>query len=160
MSFRQVLGSAVGADDILNRDMLIFGDGSGLPAARQNALRACVQNAAGARSQGRIEDIHRANVIDLPEQAAALRPELRIGGQVIHLAATAYGLFDGLTVANVAAEKLDLVQRQMSNARLWVFENPNPCASVQQLSDQVAADEPGSAGDEHQAVVVCHRTLP
>ena len=76
-----------------------------------------------------------------------LGPQVRVGGQVINVPTTMYGLTDRLAIADVGSDDLDLVQRQMIGPSTGPFEDADPFSMVNQAVDQVAADEAGPAGD-------------
>src|SRR5581483_8073581 len=98
------------AERIFQADVLVGANGAALAGACQDALGAGVQDAAGAGFEGRVEDVHGAAVVDLREVAAAVRPQVGVGGQVIDQRTTPHRLDNGGAVAHVGEHHVDAVE--------------------------------------------------
>src|SRR5207244_4198668 len=96
-----------------------------------------------------LDDVNCAAVVDLVIQAAALRPQVGVGGQVIDLAAAAHGRGDGGPVADVAADHVEPVERQVSCRHPRQLQDANVLAPFHEAADEMAADEASAAGDQN-----------
>src|SRR5207253_3093911 len=126
---------------------LIGADGTVLARTGQDALGAGVQHAAGAGGEGGVEDVDGAEVIDLVKVAAAVSPQVRVGGKVVDEFAAAHGLCHGGTVAHVGEGHVKAVQRQVIDGRPRPLQHAHGGAALDEQGDEVATDEAGAAGD-------------
>src|SRR5439155_20516695 len=81
---RVPFGSAIRADDVRERHALILGDGSDLPTTGEDAFGARVQDALDAGGESFLDHVDCAEVVHLPEMAAAAGPKLRVRRQMIN----------------------------------------------------------------------------
>ena len=70
-------------------------------------------------------------IVDLPEATALLRPQVRIGREVVNLATIADRSPHCDGIANVARYEVDAIQRQMLDIRAGTFENPHGFARIE-----------------------------
>ena len=91
-----------------------------------------------------------ALVIDLAEMAPFLCPELGIGGEMIDLLAASDRRFDRPPFPDVGSYHLDLVRWKVIDGHTWAFEDANGFALLCNKANQVAANEPGTSGDERR----------
>jgi hypothetical protein len=137
--------------------VLVLGDRRRLPGAGEDAFGAGVQDALDAGPERFFQHVDGAEVVDLVEVAALLRPQVRIGGEVINLSATTNGSRHRRPITDVRRDDLDIFQWQMGQRCTGTFENMNRLAPLQQAANEMTADEAGSAGDEDGFAAVVHR---
>jgi hypothetical protein len=95
-------------------------------------------------------------IVNLLKVAAALCPQIRVGGQVIDFAAPSNRLLYRSPITNVGANEFDALKRQMGDPCLRVLENADASALLEQAANEVAADESGASSDEHEITIVRH----
>lgn len=79
-----------------------------------------------------------------------MRPKLGVGSEVIDLLASANRLADGRTIANISGDKVDLLEWQMIDLRSGSIKHADTMAVIEQLLNQVAANEASAAGDKNR----------
>jgi hypothetical protein len=84
-----------------------------------------MQHAASASRQGFLQDMNRTQEIDLPKQAARLRPQIGVGGQVIHLLAPLNRLGNRAPIPDIGPNYFNPGQGQMIDSRSGPFQDAN-----------------------------------
>src|SRR5439155_19149603 len=75
---------------------------------------------------------------------------------MVDVPAAADGTSDIFATADIAANQLDPVQRQMIGARVRQFQNANSLAAFDEQPHEMTADEPGTARDKNRFSICIH----